>query len=46
MVTWPLNESEAGIGLVLIETPLPLLYKFLPISMRTAPSAYIGSFGK
>jgi len=41
-----LNESEAGVGLVLKETSLPFLYKFLLISMRTAPSAYIGSFGK
>ena len=36
IVTWPLNESEAGIDFVLIETSLLLLCKFLVISMRTA----------
>ena len=35
-VTWPLNESEAGGDLVMIETLLLLLCKFLLISMRTA----------
>ena len=36
LVAWPLNESEAGVDLVLIET-LPLfICKFLLISMRTA----------
>ena len=32
---WPLNEGEAGGDLVLIETPLLFLCKFLLISMRT-----------
>ena len=36
LVTWPLNESEAGGDLVMIETLLLLLCKFLLISMRTA----------
>ena len=39
LVAWPLNESEAGVDLVLIETSLLLLCKFLPISMRTASLA-------
>ena len=29
LVTWPLNGSEAGVDLVLIETSLLLLRKFL-----------------
>ena len=36
LVTWPLNESEAGVDLVLIETLLLFICKFLLISMRTA----------
>ena len=36
LVTWPLNESEAVGDLVMIETSLLLLCKFLLISMRTA----------
>ena len=40
LVAWPLSESEAGVDLVLIETSLLLLYKFLPISMGTASLAY------
>ena len=36
LVAWPLNESEAGVDLVLIETSLLFLCKFLLISMRTA----------
>ena len=39
LVAWPLNESEAGSDLVLIETSLPFLCKFLLISMRTASLA-------
>ena len=35
LVAWPLNESEAGGDLVLIETSLLFLCKFLLISMRT-----------
>ena len=35
VVTWPMNESEAGVDLVLIETSLLLLCKFLLISMTT-----------
>ena len=35
LVTWPLNESEAGVDLVLIETSLPFLCKFLLITMTT-----------
>ena len=35
-VAWPLNESEAGVDLVLIETLLLFLCKILLISMRTA----------
>ena len=40
LVAWPLNESEAGVDLVLIETSLLLLGTFLLISMRTASLAY------
>ena len=36
LVAWPLNESEAGVDLVLIETSLFFLCKFILISMRTA----------
>ena len=36
LVARPLNESKAGIDLVLIETSLLLLCKLLPISMRRA----------
>ena len=36
LVAWPLNESEAGVDLVLIETLLLFICKFLLISMRTA----------
>ena len=32
----PLNESEAGVDLVLIETSLIFLCKFLLIGMRTS----------
>ena len=35
LVAWPVNESEAGVDLVLIETSLPLLCKLLLISMTT-----------
>ena len=35
-VAWPLNESEAVVDLVLIETSLLFICKFLLISMRTA----------
>ena len=35
LVAWPLNESEVGVDLVLIETSLLFLHKFLVISMRT-----------
>ena len=36
LAAWPLSESEAGVGLVLIETSRLFLRKFLIISMRTA----------
>ena len=36
LVAWPLNESEAGVDLVLIETSKLFICKFLVISMRTA----------
>ena len=39
LVAWPLNESEAGGDLVVIETSLLFLCKFLLISMRTASLA-------
>ena len=39
LVAWPLHESEAGVDLVLIETSLLLLCKFLLISMGTASLA-------
>ena len=39
LVAWPLNESEAGVDLVLIETSLLFKCKFLLISMRTASLA-------
>ena len=35
VVAWALNESEAGVDLVLMESSLLLLRKFLLISMRT-----------
>ena len=35
LVAWPLNESEAGVDLALIETSQLFLCKFLLISMRT-----------
>ena len=35
LVAWPLNESEAGADLGLIETSLIFLCKLLLISMRT-----------
>ena len=36
LVAWPLNESEAGVDLVLLEILLLFICKFLVISMRTA----------
>ena len=36
LVAWSLNESEAGVDLVLMETSLLFLCKFLLISMRKA----------
>jgi len=36
LVAWPLNESEAGVDLVLIETSFLFICKFILISMRTA----------
>ena len=36
LVAWPLNESEAGGDLVLIETSMLFLCKFLLISTRKA----------
>ena len=36
LVAWPLNESEAGVDLVLIETLLLFICKFLLISMKIA----------
>ena len=36
LVAWPLNESEAGGDLVLTETLVLFISKFLLISMRTA----------
>ena len=36
LVAWPLNECEAGVDLLLIETSLLLLCNFIPISMRSA----------
>ena len=38
LIAWPLNENEAGDDLVLIETSLLFLCKFLLINMRTALS--------
>ena len=35
LVAWPLNESEVGVDLVLIETSLLLLCKLIVISLRT-----------
>ena len=34
LVAWPLNESEAGVDLVLIETSLLFLCRFLLISTK------------
>ena len=36
LVAWPLNESEAGVDLVKMETSLLFLRKFLQISIGTA----------
>ena len=36
LVAWPLNENEAGGDLVLIETSLLFICKFLLISTRAA----------
>ena len=36
LVTWPMNESEAEVDLVLIETSLLFLRKFLLISTTTS----------
>ena len=36
LVAWPLNESEAGVDLVLIATLLLFICKFLLTNMRTA----------
>ena len=36
LVAWPLNENEAGGDLVLVETSLLFLCKFVLISMRTS----------
>ena len=36
LVAWPLNEIEAGVDLVLIESSLLFICKLLLISMRTA----------
>ena len=36
LIAWPLNESEAGVDVVLIQTSLLFLCRFLLISMRTA----------
>ena len=35
LVTWPMTESEAGVGLVVVETSMLFLCKFLLISMTT-----------
>ena len=35
LVAWPMNESEARLDLVLIETSLLFLFKFLLIGKRT-----------
>ena len=35
LVTWPMNQSEAGVDLVLIETLMLFLCKFVLISMTT-----------
>ena len=39
LVAWSLNESEAGLDLVVIETSLLFFCKFLLISVRTASLA-------
>ena len=39
LVSWPLNESEAGVDFALIETSQFFLCKFLLISMRTTSLA-------
>ena len=35
LVSWPLNDGEAGVDFALIETSLLFLCKFLLISVRT-----------
>ena len=40
LVTWPVNESEAGVDLVLIETPLLFLCNFLLFSETTTSLTY------
>ena len=39
LVTWPVNESEAGVDFALIETSLPFLCKLLLISMTTTTTS-------
>ena len=40
LVAWPWNEREAGVDLVLIETSLLFLCKFLLIRMEAASLTY------
>jgi len=41
-----LKESEAGVEIVLIETSLLFLCKFLPIGIRTASLTYTALWAK
>ena len=44
LVAWRLNECEAGVDLVLIESSLFFLCKFILISMRSASLGKAGRF--
>ena len=44
LVSWPLNECEAGVDLVLKESSLFFLCKFMLISMRSASLGKAGRF--
>ena len=41
LVSWPLNESEAGVDLVLLQTSLLFLCKFQLIGLRKASLTFL-----
>ena len=44
--TWPMNESDSGGDLALMETPLLFLWRFQLISMRTTSLVNIRKGGR